>query len=411
LRHLAALLLSLTIFLLVFLVGALMTPTLAARWRAVEARAEADAVYQKRLAELRAEADAADERLKLLDQRVGLVSLGFREVVRKVGPSVVNLTSYADQRDGDFKDSKDWPATTDPDNGKTAYLAGSGSGVIIETEWILTNFHVVAPASKLRVTFASGYTISVSADRIRIDPLTDLAAVHLPASAPGVTREDDEFKVEFTDSDAVERGDLVLALGSPLGLKHSVTHGIISAKGRLLSALEAVEVLQTDAAINKGNSGGPLFDHRGRLVGINFAIASDNGYSQGIGFAIPSNTAKDVFEQLKQHGEVIRGDLGVKDFVEVPREQAQKWTRGGAVKIAYVESGQAADKAGLRRGDLIVRFNGELLSPVHTTRHLRQLIMESKVGQQAQVEIVRRDEKQTVAVTVGKRPPEPKKIR
>ncbi|HYV39044.1 MAG TPA: trypsin-like peptidase domain-containing protein [Gemmataceae bacterium] len=404
-RGVTTLLFSLTCFLSVFVIGAWAAPQLAARWRAVEARAEADAAYQRRRAELRAEADAADERLQLLDKRLDLVTLGFRDVVRKVSPCVVNLTSYADAREPANKAHKDFPKVRDPDTNEEILLAGSGSGIIVEPEWVLTNYHVVAAASKVRVTFASGRTIVVPEERIKTDPMTDLAVLHLPAAPPGVLREDDEFKVEFGNSDTVERGDLVLALGNPLGLKHTVTHGIISAKGRLLDRYDAVEVLQTDAPINKGNSGGPLFDQRGRMIGVNFAIASDTGFSQGIGFAIPSNTAKDVYDQLKTHGEVIRGYLGT-ELAELPHEQAQKWTTMGAVRVGKVTSGEPASKAGDKTGDVILSYNGEQLSPVYALRHLRQLIMETKVGQKAQLEVIRGGQRQTIDVTVGKRPPD-----
>jgi S1-C subfamily serine protease len=175
----------------------------------------------------------------------------------------------------------------------------------------------------------------------------------------------------------------------------------------LLDRYDAVEVLQTDAPINKGNSGGPLFDQRGRMIGVNFAIASETGFSQGIGFAIPSNTAKEVFDQLKTHGEVIRGYLGV-ELAELPREEAQQWTQAGAVIIGKVTPGEPAGQAGVKQGDIIVSFNGEQLSPVYPLRHLRQLIMETKVGQIIQLEVVRASQRQTMDVTVAKRPPEGK---
>jgi serine protease Do len=412
-RSLATLLFGLTSFLVVFLVGAFATPWLVARWRAIEIRAEADAAYAKRRAELRAEADAADERLQLLDKRLNLTSLGFRDVVRKVGPAVVNLTSLAGERDPDVKDSKDWPAVPDPDNpGKVLYLAGSGSGFIVEPNWVLTNNHVVAHAHRLRITFYSGHTVTIKEEGIRTDPLTDLAAVQLPAALPGILREDDTVRVEFANSDEVERGDLVLALGNPLGLKHTVTHGVISAKGRLLSSFDASEVLQTDTPINKGNSGGPLFDSLGRLVGVNFAIVSDSGFHQGIGFAIPSNTAREVFRQLKDKGEVERGYLGA-GLLDVEPAEAKSLglERAGAVRVRTVESGKPAWSAGLRANDLIVKYNGEPLSSNNAKRHLWQLIMETKVGSQVPVSVVRDGNWSTLTVTVGKRPPEPRKKR
>src|SRR5262249_5451295 len=140
----------------------------------------------------------------------------------------------------------------------------------------------------------------------------DLAVLKLGDNLPAGIRDDAKAEAVWADSDkGVQVGDRVLAMGSPLGLRHTVTQGIISAKGRLLAMLDMVELLQTDAAINPGNSGGPLFDQLGRVAGINVAIASDNGGNQGIGFAIPSNTAKRIFEQLSTTGEVSRGYLGI----------------------------------------------------------------------------------------------------
>jgi S1-C subfamily serine protease len=410
-RSLATLLFGLTSFLVVFLVGAFATPWLMARWRAIEIRSEADAAYAKRRAELRAESEAADERLLQLDKRVNLISLGFREVVRKVGPAIVNLTSLASQRDQGARDSKEWQEVPDPENpGKSLYLCGSGSGFFVEPNWLLTNYHVVSHAHRLRVTFYSGYSITVGADRIKTDPLTDLAAVSLPASPPGVLREDDTVKIPFANSDEVERGDLVLALGNPLGLKHTVTHGVISAKGRLLTSFDASELLQTDTPMNKGNSGGPLFDHLGRLVGINCAIVSDSGFHQGIGFAIPSNTARDVFRQLKDKGEVERGYLGaaLRD-VEAAQAKAMSLERAGAVLVEMVESGQPAALAGLRKGDIIIKYNGESLSSNNPRRHLWQLIMDTKVGAEVPLTVARGGQWKAMPVTIGKRPPDKKR--
>ncbi len=408
-RSIAALLFGLTSFLLVFLIAGFAVPLIFARWRSIESKAEAEAAYAKRRAELQAEADAADERLKVLDKRVNLISLGFREVVRKVSPSVVDITCLTRDRDPRFKDSKDWPAAEDSESGQTLYLAAAGSGCIVEQNWVVTNYHVVQNAHRLRITFYSGLTVIVKPDSVKVDPETDLAAIHLPASPPGVVREDDVHHVEFANSDEVERGDLVLALGSPLGLKHTVAHGIISAKGRLLANFNACDLLQTDTQINKGNSGGPLFDHQGRLIGINCAIVSDTGLHQGIAFAIPSNTVKEVFHQLRDRGEVARGYLGV--HMEDVGQAGLKdlgLTRAGAVRVAGVESRQGAYNAGIRAGDIIVKYNGEPLAPGNPKRQLMQLVMDTPVGAQVPLLIVSDGHWRSVTVTVGKRPLLPK---
>jgi serine protease Do len=404
-RSIAALLFGLTSFLLVFLIAAFATPLLFARWRSIESKAEAEAVYAKRRAELRAEADAADERLKALDKRVNLISLGFREVVRKVGPAVVDITCYTKDRDPRTKDGKEQPPAEDTETGQTIYQAASGSGCIVEPNLVVTNYHVVQNAYRLRVTFFSGLSLIVKADAIKTDPETDLALIHLPAAPPGVSREDDSHRVEFANSDEAERGDLVLALGSPLGLRHSVAHGIISAKGRLLANFTACELLQTDTQINKGNSGGPLFDHQGRLLGINCAIVSDTGLHQGIAFAIPSNTVKDVYQQLRDHGEVLRGYLGLEPEDLRPGEVKELGVgRAGAVRVVSVRAGPAHD-AGIRTGDVIVKYNGVPLAPGNASRQLIQMVMDTPVGSQVQVLVVSEGRWRSVLVTVGKRPP------
>jgi S1-C subfamily serine protease len=224
------------------------------------AKAEAEAAYMKKRAELQAEAEFAAERLKILDNRTHLISLGFREVVRLVTPQVVNVSCYRGVKSGE-------PDDKGP--------AGVGSGLIAKPGFVLTNHHVVKDAQKLRITFASGQYVFVEPDQVSADAATDLAVIRLPQDPGPGLQQDYQFAAEFADSEKdVERGDLVLAIGSPLGLKHTVTHGVISAKGRLLSAASKVELLQTDAPNNPGNSGGPLFDQYGRVVGINGAIAS-----------------------------------------------------------------------------------------------------------------------------------------
>src|SRR5439155_6835376 len=385
-------------------------PMLLARWRSVEGQAEAEAAYQKRRAELRAEAEAATQMLDVLDKRINLVSLGFREVVRKVTPNVVNVTNF---RELDAKKSEGKGRATaiylDPDTERHYRQVGVGSGIIVRPGQILTNYHVVRGADRLRVTFSSGQSVGVNVEKnVVADAITDLAVIRLPADLPCALAEDLNVTTEFADSDRdVHRGDLVLALGSPLGLKQTVTHGIISAKGRLLDKITLVELLQTDAAINPGNSGGPLFDQYGRLAGINVAIASDNGGNQGIGFAIPSNTAKKVFEQLAEHGEVVRGYIGVA-LGDLTRTQGEALglRRSGGVLIAEVVPGQAAARAGMQAGDVIVRYNNETLGVLSPMRQLRAWILETDVGRVVPVDVFRNGRRQTLSLRIGKRPPD-----
>jgi serine protease Do len=237
------------------------------------------------------------------------------------------------------------------------------------------------------------------------DAITDLAIIRLPADLPAALKEEAQNVATFADSDKdVQVGDWALAMGSPLGLRQTVTQGIISAKGRLLSMLDLVELFQTDAAINPGNSGGPLFDQRGRVVGINVAIASDNGGNQGIGFAIPSNTVKKIAEQLLTKGEVPRGYLGVAmDELPVPEAKALNIEDGGVV-VRNVVKGEAADKAGVKVGDIILRINKDALSRLQPIRHFRQLIVDVEPGHEITLEVMRGEERRQLTVTIGRRP-------
>jgi serine protease Do len=380
------------------------TPYLLYHWRSVAAQAEAEAFFQKRRAELRADAEHADQRLDVLDKRVHFVALGFREVVRKVTPCVVNVTNYREPRRADLAPANK-PRFHDPDNDRIYIEGGVGSGVIIEPGVILTNEHVVRGADRLRVTFASGQSLGMGGEGVAVDTLTDLAIVRLPNALPAGLQQEANVRCQFADSAKdVQVGDWALAVGSPLGLRQTVTQGVISAKGRHLRMLDMVELLQTDAAINPGNSGGPLFDQLGRVVGINVAIASDNGGNQGIGFAIPSNTARRIGAQLLEHGEVLRGYLGVA-LTELTGAQARALRLDeGSVLIREAVPGEAGADAGLRPGDVIRGMDGEVLPRFQAMRHLRQLILDVAPGKEITWQILRDGARREVRVKVGKRP-------
>ncbi len=380
-------------------------PYLLYHWRIMEAHADAESFYMKRRAELKAEAEHADARIELLDKRVHLTSLGFREVVRKVTPNVVNVVNYREPRKDELAKLGKKSLVFDPDNDRQYLQMGVGSGLIIGPGVILTNNHVVKGAQRLRVSFASGQSIGIDPGAVVVDAITDLAVIRLPDELPAGLKEEAQQSAVFADSDKdVQVGDWALAIGSPLGLKQTVTQGVISAKGRLLHMLDMVELLQTDAAINPGNSGGPLFDQFGRVAGINVAIASDNGLNQGIGFAIPSNTAKKIADLLLTKGEVPRGYLGIAmEELPAPRAKALKLDEGGIIVKDVVE-GEAADKAGLKAGDIIVRVNKDALSRLQPIRHFRQLVVDLAPGASATLEIVRGNERVPIAVTMGKRP-------
>jgi serine protease Do len=394
-----------------FFIAIYFFPHLVYHWKVLDAQAEAEATFLKRRAELKAEAEHADQRLDVLDKRVQLISLGFREVARKVQPNVVNITNYRDPtpKELDRAERNLLRLIYDPENDRKYVFHGVGSGVIYKPGVILTNHHVLRDAKRLRVTFPSGRSVGIDMDRTASDGPTDLAVIRLPENLNANLKEESQNVALFADSDKdVHVGDWTLAMGSPLDLRQTLTQGIISAKGRLL-ALDDVklsELIQTDAAINPGNSGGPLFDQMGRVMGINVAIANNKGDAQGIGigFAIPSNTAKKIAELLLTKGEVPRGYLGVAmEELPGPELKALK-IDDGAILVKEVIAGEAAAKAGIKEGDVIVKVNKETLYRLNPIRHLRQLIADLEPGAEVTLELIRGQEHRQVIVTLGKRP-------
>ncbi|MGD2127454.1 MAG: DegQ family serine endoprotease [Desulfobacteraceae bacterium] len=265
-----------------------------------------------------------------------------------------------------------------------------GTGFIIDKEgFILTNNHVVEKADEIKVRLAdeSEFTANV----IGRDPKTDLALIKIEADKPFVP-------LPLGDSDKLEVGEWVVAIGNPFGLGNTVTAGIVSAKYRKISGGPYDNFIQTDASINPGNSGGPLLNTVGEVIGINTAIFSRTGGSIGIGFAIPVNMAKDLLPQLKK-GKVVRGWLGVmiqritpelKDKLELKNER-------GAL-VADVTVGGPAHKAGIQRGDVIVSFDGQ---EVKEMSELPYLVGSTPVGKIVTVEVIRKGEKKQIQVKIG----------
>ena len=267
---------------------------------------------------------------------------------------------------------------------------GLGSGVIVSPDgYILTNNHVVGNADTIQVTLMDKREFTAKV--IGKDSKTDLALIKID------TKEPLPFAA-LGNSDATEVGDWVVAIGNPFGFSLTVTAGIVSAKGRALGG-NYDEFIQTDAAINPGNSGGPLFDVNGKVVGINTAIYSRTGTSAGIGFAIPIDLAKAVMDQLKSHGKVTRGWLGV-EIQEVTPELAQSFglAKPEGALVANVEKDSPAAKAGIKRGDVIVKFNGHA---VHEQHELPELVAETPIKKSVDVEVVRGNKHVTVNVTIG----------
>jgi serine protease Do len=268
--------------------------------------------------------------------------------------------------------------------------AGIGSGVIIDAEGvILTNNHVVAGGGIVMVRLQDGREFE--AVDVRTDPDTDLAVVRIENAGPLTA-------AQLGDSDAMQIGDWVLAVGAPFGLRESVTAGIVSAKSRGIGMMAREEFLQTDAAINPGNSGGPLVNLEGELIGINTAISSTSGGYQGVGFAIPINLAKWVSQQLTAHGTVQRAILGVGiQPVTTPLSQQLGLDTTSGVVVTEVRRDSAAEKAGLQPGDVIVGFQGR---EVTTPRELQSLVERADPAKNHRIEIMRDSKKMTLDVGV-----------
>jgi S1-C subfamily serine protease len=374
-------------------------PMLLLHWRQVEAESQAEVAYQKRRAELKAELEHAQELMNVLDKKTKLTSLGFRSVVQMVTPQVVNIAGFRTPKAGELAlAGKFGGLLYDPNSQQHWFNNGVGSGLLVKPGYVLTNHHVIKKVERLRVTFASGQSVWVDPARVASDPDTDLAVIKLPDNPTGGLRDDYNQTTVFADSNReVECGDLVLALGSPHGLKNTVTHGVISAKGRFLDQLDRIELLQTDAPINPGNSGGPLFDLYGRVVGINVLIVSDTGHSQGIGFAIPSNTAKAIFDELVEKGEVVRGFIGV-EMEEVSPLLARDLNleEKGVVAVKKAMPGYPAATAGLQKGDLIIALDGKDLPLTDPLSFFRQRVMEAEIGTRIAVTVLRVRERNPV---------------
>ncbi len=272
-------------------------------------------------------------------------------------------------------------------------MTALGSGMILDPQGhVLTNHHVVSGASKIRVLLSDGRQLPAKV--VGTDPKTDLAVLRIAAGGPVP-------HVRFGDSDKVEVGEWVVAIGHPRGLDESVTQGIISAKHRrgVTDPGSYEDFLQTDAAINPGNSGGPLLNLRGEVIGVNAAISSESGGFEGIGFTIPSNMALHVAKTLIAHGKVDRGWLGVS--AEDPGRGAEGKRRTGAGKGAVVGDvvpGGPAARAGLRPNDVVVAYNGK---EVPDAIALRNDVAESPIGQDARVTIDRDGKRHDLTVRIA----------
>ncbi|HEV2673847.1 MAG TPA: DegQ family serine endoprotease [Aliidongia sp.] len=269
-----------------------------------------------------------------------------------------------------------------------------GSGFIVDpTGYVVTNNHVVGDAEKVTVTFADD--TQHPAKIIGKDVKSDLALLKIDAPKPLPF-------VKFGDSDQAKVGDWVIAVGNPFGLGGTVTKGIVSARGRPIADSNYVDFLQIDASINRGNSGGPTFSMQGEVIGINTAIFSPNGGSVGIGFAIPSNSAKTVIEQLKSVGHVDRGWLGVQ-IQEVTPEIANSLgldqNHPAGALVSSVSADSPAAKAGVKVGDVIEKFNGKT---VEKMRDLPRIVAETPIGTKVDLGVFRKGEHTSLPTTIEK---------
>ena len=318
------------------------------------------------------------------------LSKAFTLVYKKVKPTVVHINTHRELKAKRGMFGGLWDSRT-----QSFEQQGEASGFIVDPAgYLLTNFHVVEDATEVTVTLEDKRTFT--ADVLGVDPGLDLAVIKIDAS--GLTA------ITWGDSDKLDVGEMVWAIGNPFDLDQTVTSGIVSAKGRrdLVEKNPLQEFLQTDVPINPGSSGGPLVDVDGDVVGINSAIVGRT--YQGVSFAIPGNAARAAYDKIRAKDRVVRGYLGVGLATVTPAMAAQLQLpadrASGAVVVA-VTGGSPAEKAGIEPGDVIVEFNGQ---PVNEDRELQLLIARSPVGSKVPVKLVRDGKTITLDVEVVERP-------
>jgi len=354
--------------------------------------------------------EAPELRLNVQDSSVtrdGRIATSFAPVVKQVAPSVVRVFTVQKARQPAvvelppgmdnpmfrrfFGDDFFMPGPGRP----MPSQRGIGSGVIVTSDgYILTNNHVVDGADEVKVALQDGREFTAKV--VGKDAKTDVAVIKVAANELPA--------LPIADSDRIEVGDVVLAVGNPFGIGQTVTMGMVSATGRATLGLDYEDFIQTDAAINPGNSGGALVDAEGRLIGINTAILSRTGGNQGIGFAIPVNLAREVMTALVTDGKVTRGYLGVliQDVTPALAREFKLGDRKGAL-VGEVTPRSPADRAGLESGDVVLEINGK---DVRDSRHLKLEVAKVKPGETATLKILRGGDPETLKVKVGELPGE-----
>jgi serine protease Do len=341
------------------------------------------------------------------------LSRSFAQIVDALAPTVVNINTESTVRVtrrrfhapdespfGDFFDKFFESPVPPPGDFRQQSL---GSGVILSTNgYILTNYHVVTqdgedkPVDRINVFLHGDDVTKYRAKIIGSDRWTDLAIIKIDAGKPLTA-------AAFGDSDAMRVGDWVLAIGSPFGLDSTVTAGIVSAKGRDIEGGvqgQFKRFIQTDAAINPGNSGGPLVNLAGQVIGINTAIATQRGTYDGVCFAIPSNTARKVYNALITSGSVRRGAIGVQFYSAYNPSMLRSFGTDHGIVINVVEPGSPAERAGLKYGDVILSVDGK---PIRNADELVAIVSDSEIGKRLQVEYLRDGKRLTTQVEVGDR--------
>lgn len=319
----------------------------------------------------------------------------FSEIVKAVSPSVVNISTMRIlQVPPTLEDLFESLPPYGNSQGKKWKEMSMGSGVVVSSDgYILTNYHVIEQAEDIKVTLYDRRTFKAKV--VGVDPKTDLAVIKIDAKDLPIA--------SWGDSDKLQVGDFVLAIGNPYGLTHTVTMGIISATGRAdVGIADYEDFIQTDAAINPGNSGGPLVNIKGEIIGINTAIFSRTGGYQGIGFAVPSNMSRIIKDSLIKDGKVVRGWIGVM-VQDLTAELAEKFNHKEpyGIIITDVTKQSPAYKAGLKRGDIIIEIDGKKITE---SAILRNLVAQSKIGTIANLKISRDGRIYIIPITIEQLP-------
>ena len=330
----------------------------------------------------------------------GQVLPSLAPLLKEVNPAVVNISTFTTRKvnnpllnDPVFRHFFGAPNNRQQRQPQQRRTQSAGSGVIIDAAngTVITNYHVINGADEIHVGLDDKR--SFVATLIGGDPEVDIAVLKIKAK--------NLSELKMADSDLLQQGDFVIAIGNPFGLENTVTTGVVSALGRSGLGIEGYEnFIQTDASINPGNSGGALVNLRGELVGINTAIIAPNGGNVGIGLAIPMNMARNSSDQLLEHGEVRRGQLGViiQDMTSSLAEAFELDAQQKGVLITQVQEPSAAHLAGLEAGDIIVTVNGKIIA---AASQLRNAVGGARIGDKLQLELLREGKKRKVTVVVG----------